>query len=288
MRPLRSQPTRPLLLAGLLAASLLAGCVSFELPQESGGAAVLMPEPPEPSAAPALSPQDHGDLRVVWPASVDPRYAPYLAALQEDGRFEAWIASVNGRLALPYDVPIRHAECGMANAYYSPTDKEVVLCWEMLREIATTFRDPSIDSETQARVTGSTWLFVAFHEMGHALVDAYGLPVTGREEDAVDDLATLLLIHAGASDAAIDAASFWQAVETGQHSAEEFADEHSLSGQRFYAILCLVYGSQPREYAWLVDEGYLPTNPERCVREYERKDASWFKLLEPWEITSGS
>ena len=35
-------------------------------------------------------------------------------------------------------------------------------------------------------VTVSTF----FHELGHALIDAWDLPITGREEDAADQLPT--------------------------------------------------------------------------------------------------
>src|SRR6185295_2240523 len=38
-------------------------------------------------------------------------------------------------------------------------------------------------------------VFVFYHELGHALIDIYDLPVTGREEDAVDQLATVMLLE---------------------------------------------------------------------------------------------
>ena len=34
-----------------------------------------------------------------------------------------------------------------------------------------------------------------FHELGHGLIDAWKFPTTGREEDAVDQLSTLVLIR---------------------------------------------------------------------------------------------
>lgn len=32
-----------------------------------------------------------------------------------------------------------------------------------------------------------------FHELGHAFISLYDLPITGREEDAVDQFAAILL-----------------------------------------------------------------------------------------------
>ena len=256
--------------------------MTFELPEESGGRLMLFPDAPVAQQRGVLQ-NDAGDVEVVLPADADARFARYLEELRADPAYEAWVEGINHQLSLPHDVPVRHGECGVANAYYSPTDNEVVLCWELLAQLARIANDPAIDDETAARFVGSTWLFITFHEVGHALVDAYDLPIVGREEDAVDDLATLLLIREGATDAAIDAASFWRFTETGQHSEVEFADEHSFGGQRYYAILCLVVGSDPVEYGWIVDEGYLPREPERCVAEFERKDTGWSRLLAPWE-----
>src|SRR3546814_15326340 len=42
-------------------------------------------------------------------------------------------------------------------------------------------------------VLGNT-IFTLFHELGHALVDKLEIPVLGREEDAVDALAVLLML----------------------------------------------------------------------------------------------
>lgn len=269
--------------AMLLAA---AGCVVVEFPMESagGGGTVDVPEPPDAPAATRAHPRDAGDVRLAWPADADARYAAYGDALRDEGDLEAWVARLNAQLAVPRDVPVRHAECGMQNAYYSPTEGEVVLCWELLDLIGRIMEDPSFTPEENARAAGSTWLFILFHEVGHALVDALQIPITGREEDAVDDLATLLLIDAGAADAAVDAAVFWLLIDDGEVSTSEFADEHSLNQQRFYSILCTVYGSDPGGHAWIVQERLLPlARAERCAGEFERKAASWDALLAPWE-----
>ena len=184
---------------------------------------------------------------------------------------------------MPRDIPVRHTECGVANAYYSPEEGSVTLCWELLDFIAQVMDDPSLSQEELERGIGSVWLFVMLHEVGHALVDAYDLPITGREEDAVDDLATVTLIRAGAANAAVEAAIFWILTDDGQYTQAKFAGEHSLNAQRFYQILCTVYGSDPEGWASIVEYGYLP--PERgarCDREYAQKDAAWATLLGPW------
>src|SRR4051794_18088900 len=40
-------------------------------------------------------------------------------------------------------------------------------------------------------------LFTLSHELGHAVIATFDLPVLGREEDAADSFATLALLHVG-------------------------------------------------------------------------------------------
>ena len=44
--------------------------------------------------------------------------------------------------------------------------------------------------EADAFAINNTW-FVLYHEMGHMLIDQLGIPVLGREEDAVDNVAAM-------------------------------------------------------------------------------------------------
>ncbi|HEX2022589.1 MAG TPA: DUF4344 domain-containing metallopeptidase [Candidatus Thermoplasmatota archaeon] len=259
-----------------------AGCVSLDLPMEStGGAPVVPPPPPTGSSAIRdVGAADAGSLRLLWPEPRDPTYAAWREAMLRDGRFEAWFAHLDEALALPHDVPILHEECGIANAFYDPERRSVHLCYELLEVVASVMAREVGGADAPA-ATGGAWLFVALHETGHALVDAYDLPVTGREEDAVDDFAALVLLHDGAPDAALDAATFWGLTEDWQTSAEEFADEHSLNAQRYFALLCDVVGADPEGYGWIVDEGYLPeSRAARCVYEHEKKAGSWARLLD--------
>lgn len=276
-------PARRSFLAACLALALAGpGCVSLDFPSESSaGVSVSLPAPPPPAATAPIE-KDAGDVRLAWDDVRDAQHAQEMRALQ-GGELDGWVQATNALLALPYDVTIRHAECGEQNAYYDPQSREVVMCYELLDAIAATMAQAGASRSEAPREVGDAWLFVLFHELGHALIDAYQLPIAGREEDAADAIATLTLIHEGAPDAALDAAVFWSLISTGEHSASQYADEHSLNEQRYFAILCTVYGSDPQKYAWLLDEGYLPPQRgPRCVQEYAREDASWSTLLAPW------
>jgi len=110
------------------------------------------------------------------------------------------------------------------------------------------------------------------------------LPITGREEDAVDQLAAWAMIESGAGDDAVlnSAFSYYKSAERagGQVSVDLMADEHSLSLQRFFNLVCWVYGSDPQKHADLVANGVLPqARAARCPHEYAQLDRSWSTLL---------
>jgi hypothetical protein len=121
--------------------------------------------------------------------------------------------------------------------------------------------------------------------MGHALIAIYDLPVTGKEEDAVDQLATIILLEGGeeGENAAIDGANSFVGEDEQEMDDLSFWDEHSFDEQRFYNILCWIYGKDSEGYQYLVDDETLPANrAERCPAEYDRMSRSWQALLSPY------
>ena len=129
--------------------------------------------------------------------------------------------------------------------------------------------------------------FVFLHEIGHALIDTYKLPVTANEEDAADRCSAFINLEELGEDgvqAVLAAAEAFQ-IESKQTSGRDrnMADEHLLSEQRFYNSLCMLYGSNSEKYASIVTKGYLPKERAvRCKTEYQRTVESWVILLEPW------
>jgi hypothetical protein len=226
---------------------------------------------------------DKGDIRVRWEATEDEDIAELAQAIEDSGLIEEIADSLNMTLRFPNDLTITHLDCGEENAFYLPEKRGVFLCYEMLKRILVTVYDEraSVEDNTQ-RLVGA-WMFVMFHELGHALIDQYKLPITGKEEDAVDDFSAVVLIEGGLSDLAVNAAVFWALADKGMYESLDFADEHSLNPQRFFNILCTVYGSDPTEYDQLVDPELLPASRAKgCPAEYQQKSNSWNKLLEPY------
>lgn len=125
-----------------------------------------------------------------------------------------------------------------------------------------------------------------FHELGHALVDAWQLPITGKEDDAVDQLSTIVLLdrtEEGGQMALDGALSFKLYADLDKGLEKIYWDEHSLDEQRFYDTICLVYGHDPEKYAYLVRDGTLPEERAGLCREdFPKVESSWRRLLSPY------
>lgn len=230
--------------------------------------------------------EDNGDIKIVYELPGDPQFLEIRQALKQSEIFDLVAASLNEELALPRNLLARFAECGKANAFYDRGIKTITMCYELIRAIAGDFSRVSGSDEEQVTATISTVLFVFFHELGHALIDILKLPVTGKEEDAVDQLASLMLIESGdeGEEAALVGAVWFllQAEKTGVDDLA-FWDEHSLDAQRFFNIACWVYGRNPNKHSDLVTRELLPqSRAARCVDEYRQMSASWMILLSPY------
>lgn len=204
------------------------------------------------------------------------------------------VQGLDGMLDLPRPIKFVTAECRQVNAFYSPERSEVVLCYEMIALVVGTAgqyqKAAHLDGDFLARFVLANMRFIALHETAHALIDILDLPSTGREEDAADQLAgTLMLLDKSRSESATDvadnlkmAAVFFKSLDDGNADANAYADTHSLGQQRFYNLMCMVYGSNPAKFLRIVTGGALPVErAEDCPEESHKITTAWARLLVP-------
>lgn len=125
-------------------------------------------------------------------------------------------------------------------------------------------------------------LHILYHEFGHVLIHDLDLPILGREEDAADTIATIFILERERASPDVDnqftqallaIADAWGIIwqkQQQQNNDLAFWARHAISGQRFYNIVCFIYGSNTRKFAKLPELAKLP--PERadwCVEEFE-------------------
>lgn len=185
---------------------------------------------------------------------------------------------------LPKNITI-YVRGGPDGPYYNPATRTIILNHEFSALALNVFLKeyPKITPYRLGELFASLEYFVLFHELGHALVDAWDLPVLGREEDAVDAFSTIFmteLVPDGGQIALAGADFFNFLGKQKKLSRLDFADEHSLDLQRVYSIVCWVYGSNPAKWQNLTS--ILPESRRvRCPSEYRQLVKAWQQLLKP-------
>ena len=230
---------------------------------------------------------DEGDFIVEHLDVSNQRYAEIDRQVKDEKLLEKAADKLNRALILPKDLKLVTKDCNEVNAYYNPSEESVTICYELMEHFFKTFKSAGDADEKAYDKMFAASQFVFLHEIGHALIDYYKLPITANEEDAADRCSSYINLEELGDEGvqAVLAAADAFAIESkqGNRSQRELADEHLLQEQRFYNSLCMTYGSNPTKYASFVTEGYLPKDRAvRCPSEYQRTVDSWKNLLDPW------
>ena len=182
-------------------------------------------------------------------------------------------------LRLPRDLTVRLAECGADTRPYSPNGP-VTLCYEMVEKIVNITMQNTQDANEQTLVIDGSFVQVVLHEVAYAIFDLLQVPIWGREHDAADRLAALIMLQFGdevALTTVVGTAKFFEYSKRAW-TGEDFAEAGSPEAQRFYNLLCIAYGGDPLTFAFLAPRPQpgrrLPVLSERrarqCGREYEQ------------------
>ena len=142
--------------------------------------------------------------------------------------------------------------------------------------------------ERVAFVVGNL-LFVLGHELGHAVIAEFDLPVLGREEDTADVYAiskSLTIVNNELSHRALTRAStaWFMSARRARRDGEApaYHEQHGLDEQRAYHIICLMVGYDPDKFKALADEHRLPEDRRRsCARDFHLASRSWQRVMEP-------
>lgn len=238
-----------------------------------------------PDSASGLSPsaaaQAPVGMSVVYqPATKKPARAQIRAFLQQTEMFEQLAAGLNRVFRFPQAVTIVWTECGAVNAAWDGQGN-IVMCYELAEYLKALFGKRIKDRKQLRIAVMSSLLFTFLHELGHGLIAMYKIPAVGREEDAADQLAALVLISTGSDgvEIAMRGAEFFRLLAL-SGAKTPFFDEHSLDAQRYYNVMCLVYGSSPERLGALVGPKKLPAaRARRCPNEYSKISSAWASLL---------
>jgi hypothetical protein len=223
------------------------------------------------------------DFKLVVEKPKSAEFNEIYALLQKEDVLQNFINGMNDRIEFPGEVAIIVTECGENNAFYNPENSTISICYEFLQHTMAMQDEKLSPKEKLLNATAFTFL----HEMGHALVDKLDLPITGKEENAVDELAMVLLMSDTTDEtyfAAIEGAvQFYQdALDEDLHKFPYY-DVHAPSIERYYDMLTIIVGANPESEKEFVGENdkfkLHPDRAENAEYEYNKKLNSWKTLL---------
>jgi hypothetical protein len=228
----------------------------------------------------AAAPAGRFVVTFAQPRNADERF---LVELLKAAQLPSVFGELSRALILPRNITIR-VQGGPNGPYYNPRTRTIILNHEFSALVLDVFQQeyPKITPRRLGELFAELEYFVLFHEVGHALVDQWDLPVVGREEDAVDAFSTIFMTEfVDEGEFALAGADFFYYLAgQGKLSEVDFADEHGLNKQRAYSIACWVYGSNTKRYGYL--RAVLPAERRvRCPDEYRQLKKAWFRFLRP-------
>jgi hypothetical protein len=199
-------------------------------------------------------------------------------------RFRAYLSP----LRLPRTLILKADGCdGESNAWYEESDHTVTVCYEYIDDVLRNAPEATTAAGVtrQDTIVGPT-VEVFLHEVAHAIFNLLKVPILGREEDAADQVADYMILHLD-EDIAREVVlgvgyMYGHEMQSQTPGLQQFANVHGVSAQRFYNLLCMAYGRDPKLFGDVVERGYLPeSRAETCGDEYMQVDYAFRKLIYP-------
>jgi Putative metallopeptidase len=234
-------------------------------------------------ASGAAPPARKPTFKVVYEEAKKPELEPLVAKMKERRILEG-AAAMLGALRLPRSITLKGASCGESNAWYDSDTDVITFCYELVRDFVKGAGKSERFNLTPEQAVIGPFLFIVLHETAHAVFAVLAIPVLGREEDAADQVATLAAIRVGGdfAERMLRAAAFMYEQDSAARKVgeEDFADVHGLDRQRYYNVLCLAWGSDPKRFAFAKELGKLPDDrAEGCADEFAQVRYAVKKLI---------
>lgn len=226
---------------------------------------------------------DDGDVYLEIEKAKTPETQKYQKYLQESKAFDPIIEDINNSFAFPYDITVIFKNCDESNAFYYEDTKSITMCYELMEDVNNIYADSWLTWDDLEAVVFNNMLATLFHELWHAFIDIYKLPITWREEDVADQISTYILLETydGWATAVLDAAEEYY-VNHDKNPVEwkGFADVHTSDLARYYNLVCRVYGSDESQFSGLLEDTWITDDRASwCAEEYNKFKKSLNMLL---------
>jgi Putative metallopeptidase len=175
-------------------------------------------------------------------------------------------------LHLPHDITIRTAQCGSAGATYK-SGGPVTICYEVMDRVEKIVAAHTSNTQYQQQIVVGAFIQYALHQTAYAIFDVLDVPIWGREFDAADRLAALIMMQFGdeISNTAMLGTIQLFAWSNQSWTGSAFANASSPDFQRFYNYACIAAAANYLNFHGLITNKFIPEHrAARCTREYNQ------------------
>jgi hypothetical protein len=135
------------------------------------------------------SQEDKGDMKFIYKIPSNPKYNQFYKQLKNDGCIEFLAQYMNLTFKFQRNVSVIFTdEKDEVNAV-SYGNGEIKIYYKLIEELQKF--SPDLTTNKVANAIG----LIVLHELGHELVKQFHLPITGKEENAVDEFAIIQLLN---------------------------------------------------------------------------------------------
>lgn len=171
----------------------------------------------------------------------------------------------------------KHCNCG-----HGPTARDAAATTDGERESGTVAVSAFAKDVT---------LHVVLHELGHALVREFDIPVLGNEETVADAFATYYLTTymPDRAVAVLTARTGSLMIEASEEAGVDWSGEHEHDARRAYHIAALAVAADPQRYGPVARVVGMSEEDIRSARDYGAEiRRSWRRVLAPLWMPAGA
>ena len=115
----------------------------------------------DPDTRPIRNVSSNGEFVAKYSAIKNQTYVAFNESMKKQRILEGITDRLNSSLALPKDVYVTFIDCGVPNAFYSPKDESIIVCYEFMDLFYTIFTKmgKSDEEATQLMYDATTFFF---------------------------------------------------------------------------------------------------------------------------------
>jgi hypothetical protein len=247
-----------------------------------------------PMNTPALEPQK-GPIFIEYEPPKNPAHQKIYELVKERHGLETF-KQLLSPFRLPVDITIKTLGCdGVANAYFDRdgNKRSIRICYEYLQDVMDKLpKETTPTGITPHDALVGQLMFALMHETGHAMFDIFQVPIWGHQEDAADQFATWIMLQFGGGRAHRlvkgSAYAYHGFIKQLKDKPEvkiplaAFSSDHGQPEERFYNLACMAYGYDPKEFAEVVGNDWLPeSRAKKCKWQYEDSQYAFQQTMGP-------